>query len=42
MKVTLKKDQTKVEQLGKFLMNWESVLAGFKAAPLEENLQAMF
>ena len=42
MKVTIKRDQTKVEQLSRFLMNWETVLAGIKEPPPDNQLQVMF
>jgi hypothetical protein len=41
MKVTLKRDQTKIENLSRFLLNWEMILAGMKDPPPENTLQVM-
>jgi hypothetical protein len=42
MKVTMKKDFTKVEHLARFLLNWETVLAGINDPPPDNQLQVMF
>jgi hypothetical protein len=41
MKVVLRKDQSKIEHLSRFMMNWDSVLAGMSNPPSEDNLQVM-
>jgi hypothetical protein len=41
MKVILKKEHSKVEHLSRFMMNWDSVLAGMKNPPGSEDLQVM-
>jgi predicted nucleic acid-binding Zn-ribbon protein len=41
MKVVLRKDQSKTEHLFRFMMNWDSVLAGMSNPPSEDNLQVM-
>jgi hypothetical protein len=42
MKVTMRKDHTKVDQLSRFLLNWETVLAGIKDPLPDHQLQHMF
>jgi hypothetical protein len=41
MKVTLRKDQNKIEHLSRFLLNWETILAGMKEPPPETTLQVL-
>ena len=41
MKVVIKKDQSKIEHLSRFMMNWDSVIAGMSNPPSDENLQVM-
>jgi len=42
MRITLRKDQSKIEHLSKFMLNWETVLAGLKEPPPDHQLQVMF
>ena len=42
MKVTLRKDQNKIEHLSRFMLNWEMILAGMKEPPPENQLQILF
>jgi hypothetical protein len=41
MKVKMGRDQSKVDQLARFLLNWETVLAGIKDPPPDHQLQVM-
>ena len=41
MKVVLRKDQSKIDHLAKFMMNWETILAGMKEPPPDTTLQVM-